>query len=410
MNILLKLLTKIGLRKEPIKPNEKKSSVPFEQKAIKLEANNYLTNKIVVYYEEDENTKINDYLLANYDRINDALEKKGMRFFYLPKILNGDNRALIEELFKFSAYEYPDIFCGEYEQNKALIIDTFRQLDVKSYYSLIKTSLGIPDGTGPCFINCRDSGNIINSFSEFRYLFASFREDIIEECVNIYLEKVYIPESNIYFQKRSYEDEYDADDRFYNDSNKISDETAAYIEKLKSLNNEKLLISSLVQIIKSLKDVEPGIAEKINTALYNNIKEADTKPSRLYIDKQYRIYLPDYNNLEIEMTPLPKAVYLFFLKHPEGIRFKELSDYRKELIDIYCKVGNRLDMEQINKSITELTNIRSNSINEKCSRIKEAFVSKIDDSIAKQYYITGDRDENKLVQLEPSLILFEEIN
>ncbi len=32
---------------------------------------------------------------------------------------------------------------------------------------------------------------------------------------------------------------------------------------------------------------------------------------------------------------LVKTVYLLYLKHPEGIAFKQLPDYRQELIDIY---------------------------------------------------------------------------
>ena len=39
--------------------------------------------------------------------------------------------------------------------------------------------------------------------------------------------------------------------------------------------------------------------------------------------------------MEIKMEPLVKAVYLLFLKHPEGIVFKCLPDYRKELAELY---------------------------------------------------------------------------
>ena len=126
----------------------------------------------------------------------------------------------------------------------------------------------------------------------------------------------------------------------------------------------------------------------------------------MVIDDRYRIFLPDYNNIEIELNPLSKSLYIFLLLKPEGIRFKELSNYRKELIEIYSRVGNRLDMDQVKKSIYDLTDPRSNSINENCSKIKEAFISKIDDSIAEQYYITGSRSQNKLIKLDRSLLIF----
>ena len=35
---------------------------------------------------------------------------------------------------------------------------------------------------------------------------------------------------------------------------------------------------------------------------------------------------------KISMTPLPKALFLLFWRHPEGICFKDMSDYREELV------------------------------------------------------------------------------
>ena len=48
--------------------------------------------------------------------------------------------------------------------------------------------------------------------------------------------------------------------------------------------------------------------------------------SRLVITKDLRILLPDYGK-EIKMEPLHKAVLFVFLRHPEGIRYKEITDY-----------------------------------------------------------------------------------
>jgi len=60
------------------------------------------------------------------------------------------------------------------------------------------------------------------------------------------------------------------------------------------------------------------------------------------------------------------------------------------------------------KSINDITDATSNSINEKCSRIKEAFVSKVDNRIAMPYYINGNRHEPKKIILDRSLVIFEE--
>lgn len=79
---------------------------------------------------------------------------------------------------------------------------------------------------------------------------------------------------------------------------------------------------------------ERGIAEKII------IKVIQEKPklSKMVITKDNRIKLVDYNDMEIEMEPINKAVYFLFLRHPEGIIFKHLPDYRRELAEIYQQI------------------------------------------------------------------------
>jgi hypothetical protein len=108
--------------------------------------------------------------------------------------------------------------------------------------------------------------------------------------------------------------------------------------------------------------------------------------------------------MEIEMTALPKTLFIFLLKHPEGMMFKELYKHKWELMHIYGQVGNRSDIEQISKSINDLTNAQSNSVNEKCSRIKEAFLSKLDATLASPYLVSGGRSMTKLIQIDRSLV------
>ena len=110
------------------------------------------------------------------------------------------------------------------------------------------------------------------------------------------------------------------------------------------------------------------------------------------------------------MTPLHKTLYLLFLKHPEGIILKHLPDYRDELRQLYKNImGKHILLPRHIKSIDNLTNSSlNNSINEKCSRIREAFVRKFDDRLASNYYITGKRGELKGVKLSPDLIVWEQ--
>ena len=119
------------------------------------------------------------------------------------------------------------------------------------------------------------------------------------------------------------------------------------------------------------------------------LEAAKSRLSRLLITKDYRIVLVDYDNKEVEMTPVHKAVYLLFLNHPEGIEFKKLSDYREELLGYYTATARLMDKQTITESVDMLVNPLNNSINEKCSRIKSIFLNMMDQYTANYYIISG---------------------
>ena len=119
------------------------------------------------------------------------------------------------------------------------------------------------------------------------------------------------------------------------------------------------------------------------------IEAARAKLSRLVVTKDYRIILADYDNREVELTPVHKAVYLLFLAHPEGIEFKKLRDYRDELARYYMATARLMDKEAIMESVDMLVDPLNNSINEKCSCIKKVFMGMMDEYTASYYIISG---------------------
>ena len=127
------------------------------------------------------------------------------------------------------------------------------------------------------------------------------------------------------------------------------------------------------------------------------------KLSKLLITNEYKILLTDYH-LEIPMFPLVKAVYLLYLKHPEGISFKCLPDFRSELLAIYKCISGRVHLDDMERSINGITDPTCNSINEVCSSIKTAFTKHMDGSLAQYYFITGKRGERKKILLNVNLI------
>lgn len=124
------------------------------------------------------------------------------------------------------------------------------------------------------------------------------------------------------------------------------------------------------------------------------IEAARGELSRLVITEDYRFVLADYHQ-EVELQPVHKAVYLLFLAHPEGIEFKRLADYRQELTELYMRTARWMDREKVVESVDKLTNPLDNAINEKCSRIKKAFMDLMDEYRA-SYYIIGSHTKKHI--------------
>lgn len=182
------------------------------------------------------------------------------------------------------------------------------------------------------------------------------------------------------------------------DSDNFADDNFSPEEQEETINE---LMEDVRERISKLR--QRGIAEY----LLEQLIHPDNRLSRLVITKDYRILLPDYNNMEIKMEPLVKAVYLLFLRHPEGITFKQLPDYREELTRIYNQLKPSGLTNRAIQSIEDVTNPMLNSINEKCARIRAAFVGQFDDYMAKSYYIDGLRGEVKKIALPRDLVTWE---
>lgn len=130
------------------------------------------------------------------------------------------------------------------------------------------------------------------------------------------------------------------------------------------------------------------------------------KLSRLHITEKKSIVLEDFDRKEVKMDTLTKAVFLLYLKHPEGIRYKELSDYQQELEEIYSSITGREDLDSIQKSVADLCDPLNNSINEKVSKVKKAFRDAVDDRVARFYYIDGKKGTAKRIALDRDFVLW----
>jgi hypothetical protein len=164
------------------------------------------------------------------------------------------------------------------------------------------------------------------------------------------------------------------------------------------------------EMMKAAKEVE----EQVKKLLYDGFPgvfieswlKKYSSPGRLRITRQFKILLVDYDK-EVKMGPLPKTVFLFYLRHREGVMFSHLQDHIEELKYIYGHVSVNDDPQKMEESIAKLTDPFNNSICEKCAAIKKAFLLQVNDHIARHYYITGYQGGPKWITLDRDLVEWE---
>lgn len=130
--------------------------------------------------------------------------------------------------------------------------------------------------------------------------------------------------------------------------------------------------------------------------------------SALVIDEGYRIYLKEFQK-EIKMYSFPKAVYIFFLRHPEGLYLKDISDYREELHRIYRTIMRYEWKEDVTAAkIDSLLDLSNGVLNQYICRIAESFRKVLSSELTCHYIVSGKRNEIRRVTLDGSKICLPE--
>lgn len=335
-------------------------------KKIKLKENSqFVCGEDEVIFINGYDSSLTAFVKDNLDHLSTFYKQHGLDFVYLPK--------LVKDLINSNKPHYYAPHSINIEQNKELVFSISEQ--VKREFE----GVNFNEIKG-AFINSTQRGTL------FIYVIEEWDVLHIEQSVLDFsaycseIDRVKYSTIGLITEDDDDTNSEDYADNHFNSTviEKLSDEIRAKVKELRSY----------------------GVSEYIIQSLF---KEKQ-KLSRLVITSDYKIMLPDYDNMEIKMEPLPKSIYILFLRHPEGIRFKELPQFRDEVAEIYMDITKRLDLDAIYKSIDTVLDPTKNSINEKCSRIREAFISRFDDRLAKNYYITGTAGSSKGIGLSQELI------
>ncbi len=373
---------------------------------LRAENDSFLTNDLILFIEDKYDTFLNNYIQNNLSVINKRLKEKQMQLIYFPSFQN-DKANIQKPILEFLRYKIPVLYSlNDVELNEA-IQTIFQKNTTAEFYRIILEELQLPFFKRPCLLR-NISGGSPETANKFTYKHIEYRtEKDLDELFSWYIDQVRIPDD---FEHVNYSlvpppAEYNADWYFGRESKKDTEELKQKIDKIKSEGKFGVLAEAIMYMLKTIKDEKPEILKNVKPLIEKKkLLESKVILSPILIDNHYKIFLPDFGNIEVKFHALPKTLYLLFLRYPNGIRFKELYQYKSELLDIYNKLTNQYDKDEITRAISDLVDMTKNSINEKCSRIKEAFLSIMDDNTAKHYYITGERGEPKRISLPQNLI------
>lgn len=350
---------------------------PVETNSFEFKLQGKLGPKELVYVASEEDKELNDLFEAKPEVFEGWGQMMGLHIVYLP--------LLMKRLQEKRVMQYRAPYLSETEVKSALVGNDFllRYLENPADRGQLKHGFIRTEN-----IHRGDDGKD-KATNRFYPLSSKSGEPIADQLHQI-SKQIAAEDSQKKLTGRTFDDWGEGDS---------SDSPAdSQFNSQREGENIEDLMEEVRERIAKLR--QRGIAEY----LLEQLIHPDNRLSRLVVTKDYRILLPDYNDMEIKMEPLVKAVYLLFLSHPEGIMFKCLPDYREELARIYAELRPAGLTDRALQSIGDVTNPLLNSINEKCARIRGAFVGEFDDYMARHYYIDGLRGEPKKIALPRNLV------
>lgn len=353
----------------------------------------------VFYYEPSDDSLLKQQIRLQHDRIRDQLKNKGIDFLFPHLLHEADEQQYLSAL----EYYFPML------KESGMPHDAIRQH--LTHPRLFRELIGFDELPGPCFIRSTRSDQTHDV--EYRiYHLPNGDADLIRSSIDFYLLSVPVQhyihlKSRLQFSVGNRFPPEDPDARFDFEDNKLSAQLQQEIDAELKNNSTRGAVRMMLFILQKMQRYNLPTDPSVKLLIQQLREEKTEKPSRLHITSNGRILLPDYDK-EIELTPLQKTVFIFFLLRDEGILFKDLPKYRKDLLDIYSKISNRTSLETIQKSVNDLVNPYSNSMSEKCSRIREAFMKSLDKRLAEHYCISGGRNGLKRIPLDRMLVEFEE--
>lgn len=179
---------------------------------------------------------------------------------------------------------------------------------------------------------------------------------------------------------------------------------------ISSMNASQLLklIAAARQRLSSLglhdasdeENSEPQLLQQTRSASY-------AAKRRIRITQDYRILLPDMQNTEIKLKPLCKVLFILYLRHPEGISFKDLCLHEEEMLQIYGKINRRGDSLSMRRTIRHLTDSTGTAASVSRSQLSRTLSDYLDNGVLQDYVISCGNGSPRSINVNRNLVEWE---
>ena len=166
---------------------------------------------------------------------------------------------------------------------------------------------------------------------------------------------------------------------------------------------ERMEAAELLALMEQVQERLKAMGVSVDLA---EVKPGPLAPSpvELYIDCHYTIRTDAPDGLALPLRPLVKALFILFLRHPEGILLKQRDRYRHELEEIYAVICPNTAAEDIKERVGRLVNLQDNSFSEKASVLNARLEALLPAGMAQDYKIQGYNGHPRRIPLNPLLV------
>ncbi len=340
----------------------------------------------------------NQYVLENYAVLQEQATKKGFHFLHFPSFIALGTNDLSLKYLRYHCPEWNTLSDSELQGVVSVLVTKSE----RELYEILVSTGDLPEIQGTATFRYVDYFRKEATYTSLKIPDEDDKKILDAFFVEYILQLRPIPNEYFYSLDNSAKDE---------EEQREEEELELKLREIFTSKNLSISLSLLMKVLSEVKTEDQDLNAKVNYLLQNSsVITGKNVVSSVLIDRNYRIFFPEYGNIELKMPTLSKVVYVLFLNHPEGIILKDIYLHKTELRNIYRRISSRSDEMEMEKSIEDLIDPLSGSLNQKISRIQHKLKLLMTFSLEGNYSIRGAKANVYRIYLDRSLLKFSDEN